>query len=145
MEEHVASWISIRAVCGNYRCAWECSCRAVRRYRAACVWIKQTSQSLGGNFKVKRKSRLIRCTRWTLHSAAVTTSSLCFPVTDQTHVPFSRKGRVGGEVRELGSSVGFANDPVHTPKSVHCTASWALGISTNEPRVSPPGSQGPCL
>lgn len=83
MEEHVVSQISIKALWWNYRYICVCSWRAVWRYKAACVWIKGNSQSLGENFKVKRKSRLIRCTLWALFSAAFTTFNLCFPVIDQ--------------------------------------------------------------
>ena len=109
MEEHVVSRISIKAVHRNYTCVRVCSWRAVGRYRAACVWIKENSQSLGRNFKVKRKSRLIRCTLWAFYSAAFTTFSLCFPRLDQARLPscFWKKGERLSQERRSKSSFRF--------------------------------------
>lgn len=120
MEEHVVSRISIKAVRRNYTCVRVCSWGAVGRYRAVCVWIKENSQSLGKNFKVKRKSRLIRCTLWAFYSAAFTTFGLCFHILDQARLPSSswKKGeRLIREKKRWKSSVQVLH--LWTLRSLH--------------------------
>lgn len=84
------------------------SWRAVWGYRAACGWIKENSQSLGEDFKVKRKSELIRCIFWASYLATFTTfghRQTCLPSSSWERRKSESKRRSGSWVQVLGVQI----------------------------------------
>lgn len=93
------------------------------------------SQSLGGNFKGQRSSRLIGCTRWTLDSPAFTNFCLCVPDIDQSLVCFySRIGvnrRAENWVQVLGLKIPGRGKPFDSLRSVITRRISKVGLTSN--------------